>query len=193
SFMLSKNQIKLINQLHQKKYRKKNKLFIAEGIKTVKELLASEYELEMLYMTADILYTPEDRQHIISDKELKKISQLKTPQRLLALFKIPERMLDLETGFSLALDGVRDPGNLGTIVRLCDWFGIEQLVCSTDTVDCYNPKTVQATMGSLGRVKVVYTDLPKFLSQSEKPIFGTFMDGETIYENRLPKEAIVVL
>lgn len=191
--MLSKNQIKIINQLDQKKYRSKHQLFFAEGIKTVKELLASELELDTIYMTADIFYAPAEKHQIITEKELKKISELTTPQTVLAVFKIPENKIDFTSKFNLALDGVRDPGNLGTIVRLCDWFGVDQLVCSNDTVDCYNPKTVQASMGSLARVKVVYADLNAYLSQSEKSIFGTFMNGKSIYNQQLPKEGIVVM
>src|SRR5699024_10021286 len=133
--MLSKNQIKLIKQLDKKKFRKKYQLFFAEGLKTVKELLASDYELEMLYATADLLYTPDNRCTLISEKELKKISHLKTPQLVLGVFKIPAATINPTAKLTLALDGVRDPGNLGTIIRLCDWFGVSQLVCSTDTVD----------------------------------------------------------
>lgn len=191
--MLSKNQIKLIKQLEKKKFRKKHHLFFAEGLKTVKELLASDHELAMLYATADILYTPENRCTLISEQELKKISQLKTPQLVLGVFKIPEPSLNPQTTLSLALDGVRDPGNLGTIIRLCDWFGIEQLVCSPDTVDCYNPKTVQATMGSLARVNVIYTDLERYLIDADHPIYGAFMDGERIYEMSLPENGIIVM
>lgn len=191
--MLSKNQIKLINQLNQKKFRKKHQLFFAEGIKTVKELLASAYELEALYSTADILFTENQNSHIISEKELKQISSLTTPQSVLGVFKIPDIQINPEIKMSVVLDGVRDPGNFGTIVRLCDWFGIEQIICSGDTVDCYNPKAVQATMGSIGRVKVIYTELPHFLQNNPLPIYGTFMDGENIYQESLPREALIVM
>jgi|SRR5690625_1290578 len=191
--MLSKNQIKLINQLNQKKYRKKHRLFFAEGIKTIKELLNSAYELEVLYTTADVLFTQNANTELISEKELKKISSLKTPQTVLGVFKIPERKINFNTKLNVVLDGVRDPGNLGTIIRLCDWFGIKQLICSSDSVDCYNPKTVQATMGSLARVDVIYTDLADFLSQTDLPVFGTFMNGKNIYKENLPKEGIIVL
>lgn len=191
--MLSKNQIKLINQLNQKKYRKKYGLFFAEGIKTVKELLASSFELEILYATADLLYTEENKTQLITERELKKISALKTPQSLLAVFKIPEHFSRKESKKIIALDGVRDPGNLGTIIRLCDWFGVSRLVCSTDTVDCYNPKTIQATMGSLARVQVEYVDLAEFLDQTDKPIYGAFMDGQNIYREELANEAIIIM
>lgn len=191
--MLSKNQIKLINQLNQKKYRKKRALFIAEGIKTVKEFLSSGYELECLYSCVDLLFAPDKEVELISQQALRKISQLKTPQTVLGIFKIPEIEPLIHPKLTVALDGVRDPGNLGTIIRLCDWFGIEQLVCSVDTVDCYNPKTVQATMGSLARVSVLYTDLPSYLTVSDRPVYGTFMQAEPIYKQVLPQEGIIVL
>lgn len=191
--MLSKNQIKSINQLNQKKFRKKEGLFIAEGIKTVKELLTSSYELEKLYATADILYTEQNKVELISEKDLHRISCLKTPQSVLAVFRIPDREPNFSAPMSVVLDGVRDPGNLGTIIRLCDWFGIEQLVCSPDTADCYNPKTVQATMGSLGRVDVIYTDLVHFIEESNLPVYGTFMDGNNIYQQNLPQKGLLIL
>lgn len=191
--MLSKNQIKLINQLNQKKYRKKHGLFIAEGIKAVKEFLVSDFPHENLYSSVDLVLQPEKEMTLITEKELKKISQLKTPQTVVGIFKMPEPQMLKNPTLTVVLDGIRDPGNLGTIIRLCDWFGIEQIVCSTDTVDCYNPKTVQATMGSLARVSVIYTDLPTYLSQDSRPIFGSFMKGNNIYRSPLPKEAIVIM
>lgn len=191
--MLSKNQIKLINQLNKKKYRKKYGLFFAEGVKTVKEFLNSSYELEKLYATVDLLFTADGKSELISEQELKKISVLKTPQMVLGVFRIVEMKADPDIKLSLVLDGVRDPGNLGTIIRLCDWFGIEQLICSEDTVDCYNPKTIQATMGSLARVKVIYTDLVEFIQKSDLPVFGTFMDGKNIYKQNLPEEGLIIM
>lgn len=191
--MLSKNQIKLIKQLNQKKYRRKHQLFFAEGIKTVKEFLNSDYKLEKIYLTTDLFYLPEENYQLITPAELQKISQLKTPQNVLGVFRIPETEPDHQDGLSLVLDGVRDPGNLGTIIRLCDWFGVKQLVCSEDTVDCYNPKTVQATMGSLARVKVLYTDLNEFIRNNSLPVFGTFMDGKIIYEQALPEQGLIIM
>lgn len=191
--MLSKNQIKLIKQLNQKKYRKKYRLFFAEGIKTVKELLASDFRVKALYTTGDFLFTDEEKTQLISERELKKISSLKTPQLVLGVFHIPEVALNKSAEMSLVLDGIRDPGNLGTIIRLCDWFGIKQLVCSQDTVDCYNPKTIQATMGSLTRVNIIYTDLITYLEENRQPVFGTFMDGEIIYDQHLPKNSVIVM
>lgn len=191
--MLSKNQIKLINQLHQKKYRKKRQLFVAEGLKTVKELLSSTVELHKLFTTTDIFYTEAEKHQLITETELKKISRLQSPQIVLGIFKIPKAVIDPQIKLTLALESVRDPGNLGTIIRLCDWFGVGQLVCSTDTVDCHNPKTVQATMGSLPRINIVYSDLAQFLRETNRPIYGTFMDGNPIYDQPLSDEGILVM
>jgi TrmH family RNA methyltransferase len=192
--MVSKNQIKLITSLQQKKYRKQEQLFFAEGVKVVQELLHSNFELQDLFTTKqDFLTVPKDKVHAISEAELKKISALTTPNTCLAVFKIPKAKEMVEKGLIVALDDVRDPGNLGTIIRLCDWFGIETLFCSEESVDIYNPKVVQATMGSISRVNVVYGNLETFLSQTKLPIFGTFMDGKNIYQEELPKEGIIIM
>lgn len=192
--MLSKNQIKLITSLQQKKYRKQEQLFFAEGLKVVQELLHSNFELQELFTTKqDFLSVSKDNLHAISEAELKKISALATPNSCLAVFKIPKAKEMKESGLILALDDVRDPGNLGTIIRLCDWFGIETLFCSEETVDIYNPKVVQATMGSISRVNVVYGDLENFLVKTKLTVFGTFMDGKNIYQESLLKEGIIVM
>ena len=192
--MVSKNQIKIITGLQQKKYRRQQKLFFAEGIKVVQELLNSNFELHHLYTTQALFNNvPADKSTIITNADLKKISALTTPQACLALFVIPDEKPLAATGLIVAIDDVRDPGNLGTLIRLCDWFGIEHLVCSTGCVDVYNPKVVQATMGSLTRVNVVYTDLPEYFKQAGLPVYGTFMDGENIYAQTLPQEGIIVL
>lgn len=191
--MVSKNQIKLITSLLQKKYRKQHELFFVEGIKGVQELLESSLELEHLFCISDIF--PEvssAKKTLLSEVALKKISALKNPNDCLALFKIPKEAPIISQGLIVALDAVRDPGNLGTIIRLCDWFGITQIVCSTESVDVYNPKVVQATMGSISRVAVAYVDLEKFIDNSQLPVFGTFMDGESIYQKELPNEGIIV-
>jgi len=192
--MLTKNQIKYITQLKQKKYRDLNKIFIAEGFKVIKELLNSNLQLEQIYTSKKLKFDV-SRAFIteISDVELKKISLLTTPNECLALFKMKEVSHPSKNGLKVALDNVRDPGNLGTIIRLCDWFGITDLICSDETVDVYNPKVVQATMGSLTRVNVFYTDLPTYLKKYELPVFGTFMDGENIYKQQLPNEGIIVM
>ena len=192
--MVSKNQIKLITSLQQKKYRKQEQLFFAEGVKVVQELLHSNFELQDLFTTKqDFLTVPKNKVHAISEAELKKISALTTPNTCLAVFKIPKAKEMVEKGLIVALDDVRDPGNLGTIIRLCDWFGIETLFCSEESVDIYNPKVVQATMGSISRVNVVYGNLETFLSQTKLQVFGTFMDGKNIYQEELPKEGIIIM
>ncbi len=192
--MVSKSQIKLITSLEQKKNRARLGLFVVEGIKGISELLDSQCELETLFTTDPEFNTANSKTVIISETNLKKISNLKTPQVALALFRIPENKTPLISGLCLSLDGVRDPGNLGTIIRLCDWFGIKELLCSRDTVDCYNPKVVQATMGSISRVNVSYVDLEKvFATNKNIEITGTFMEGENVYEANLPAENILVL
>ncbi|WNM19998.1 TrmH family RNA methyltransferase [Flavobacterium capsici] len=191
--MVSKNQIKLINSLQQKKYRNEHQLFIAEGVKVIQELLQSNIVLEHLFATSEIFSSFDVKAKTeVSTQEMKKISALTTPSSCLALFKIPSQNSIEKSGLIVALDDIRDPGNLGTIVRLCDWFGVTQIVCSKETVDLYNPKVVQATMGSIARVKVNYLDLNKFISESSLPVFGTFMDGKNIYKEALPNEGIIV-
>jgi TrmH family RNA methyltransferase len=192
--MVSKNQIKLITSLQQKKYRFAQHLFFAEGIKVIQELLESNFKLIHLYTTQnDFEEVSKDKKMIISESDLKKISALATPNTCLAVFEIPAEKTISESGLILALDSIRDPGNLGTILRLCDWFGIEQLICSKDAVDIYNPKVVQATMGSIARVNVIYVDLESFLNQTKLPVYGTFMDGTNIYGTDLPREGIIVM
>lgn len=192
--MVSKNQIKLITSLQQKKYRKQEQLFFVEGVKGVQELLDSNFELHELFTTKSDFSTIDTRKvYIITEAELKKISALTTPNTCLAVFKIPKAVAYEQNGLILALDDVRDPGNLGTIIRLCDWFGIKTLFCSEESVDVYNPKVVQATMGSISRVNVVYGNLEQFILEAKLPVFGTFMDGATIYKEKLPTEGIIVM
>ena len=192
--MVSKNQIKRITSLLQKKYRKQEQLFFVEGVKGVQELLDSNFELVELFTTNSELFSV-DKSKVcaITEPELQKISALTTPNTCLALFKIPAAVSFEEKGLLVALDDVRDPGNLGTIIRLCDWFGIKTLFCSEESVDVYNPKVVQATMGSISRVNVVYGNLEQFLSETKLPVFGTFMDGKNIYKETLPNEGIIVM
>lgn len=192
--MVSKNQIKLITSLEQKKFRQKNKLFIAEGVKVIQELLLSNFELEHLYVTEPIFEnTSEKLITVISESDLKRISCLSTPNNCLALFKIPEDKSIDESGLVIALDDIRDPGNFGTIIRLCDWFGIRQIICSEQTVDVYNPKVIQATMGSVARVNVSYVDLAQYLKNNKKTVFGTFMNGKNVYQETLSADGILVL
>lgn len=190
--MLSKSQIKTITSLKQKKYRLQQGLFVAEGVKTINELLASQFSLQQLY-TTNSFKIDANLETVVSENELKKISFLKTPNTALAIFKIPEPKAINTNQLLVALDNVRDPGNLGTIIRLCDWFGIRDLVCNLETVDCYNPKVVQATMGSITRVNVSYLNLTDFLKTTHMPIFGAFMEGDNIYKSQLPNKGILVL
>ncbi len=192
---ISKNQLKLITSLQQKKYRQKHKMFVAEGIKVVHELLNSTLELEMLFVVDgyELAIAPIDKLVNITEIELKKISTLKTPNKVLALFKIPEELVVKNEGLIVALDEINDPGNLGTIIRLCDWFGVTQLVCSKTTVDCYNQKVVQATMGSITRVQINYVELSNFLESSSLPIFTADMDGENVYQTKLPAAGVLVM
>jgi RNA methyltransferase, TrmH family len=192
--MVSKNQIKLISSLHQKKHRIAQQLFIVEGSKGIQEFLDSNFELDQLYTTQDDFETVANNQKTkVSDADLKKISALATPNTCLAVFKMPKQKQIIETGLILALDSIRDPGNLGTIIRLCDWFGVQQLVCSIETVDVYNPKVVQATMGSMARVQLHYVNLADFISTSSLAVWGTFMAGESIYKTNLPQDGIIVM
>lgn len=191
--MLTKNQIKLITGLGQKKHRSKQQLFTVEGKKAVEEFLSSSYKLHHMYAVNDHFECPPEKFSLITDAELKKISALSTPQQVVAVFEIPETKKVATNKLIVALDAVRDPGNLGTIIRLCDWFGIEHLVCSDTTVDCYNPKVVQATMGSLTRVQVNYLNLEAFLKASKVPKYGAFMDGENVYDATLPEKGILIM
>ena len=195
--MLSKNQIKFINSLKQKKFRVQNQLFVAEGYKTIKELIKSSLKLHSLYTTVEFnSYAnslESNKQVLISEGDLNKISFLKTPNKALAIFEIPEPKPIPLDNLVLALDAIQDPGNLGTIIRLCDWFGISDLVCGNDTVDCYNPKVIQATMGSIARVNITYSDLESFLMEVDVPIFGAFMEGQNVYHKTLPIKGILVM
>jgi TrmH family RNA methyltransferase len=191
---ISKNQLKLITSLSQKKYRQKHDLFIAEGVKVLNELLNSTFEIETLFCTDDFEATISEEKVVrISETELKKVSTLKSPNKALGIFKIPKEKAVQNSGLTIALDAINDPGNLGTIIRLCDWFGVTQLVCSKDTVDCYNQKVVQASMGSLTRISIHYTDLENYITKSNLDTFIADMDGENVYKTKLPKEGILVM
>ncbi|OEK07422.1 RNA methyltransferase [Flavivirga aquatica] len=190
--MLSKSQIKLITSLKQKKFRLQHGLFVVEGVKTIKELLLSKWELHALYTTESFNIDAKD-EVIISELDLKRISFLTTPNKALAIFKVPKEKYIDYNGLIVALDAVRDPGNLGTIIRLCDWFGIKNLICSKETVDCFNPKVIQATMGSITRVNISYVDLVTFLKDVRVPVYGAFMEGEKVYTKELKQEGVLVM
>lgn len=192
--MVVKSELKLIKSLQQKKYRNEHGLFVVEGKKTLEELLESSIEAYKLYASDSNALSSGSIQPIkISNQELRQISSLKNPNGFLGVFHIPKVVETVATDWILMLDGVQDPGNLGTIIRLCDWFGIPTLICSTDTVDCYNPKVLQATMGSIARVHVQYKSLEPFLEHTKLPVYGTFMDGANVHTAQLPKKGIMVM
>lgn len=185
--MISKSDISLITSLQHKKYRDAHRLFVVEGWKMVHEAQASSFVVRNVFSDAEL--TP---------SEIKKISLFKTPAAVVALVEQPQYTMELPalTGeLVLALDEIQDPGNLGTIIRIADWFGIRHIVCSPHTADCYNPKVVQATMGAIFRVRLHYTDLPTFLREAARhvPVYGTTLDGENIYTQSLQQEAVLVM
>jgi TrmH family RNA methyltransferase len=194
--MISKNQIKHIRQLEQKKYRQREGLFVAEGPKVVGDLMAHSQPVAV-FATED--YTPPRPTDIqrISGDELRKISFLQHPQQVVALFPLPQPQpyKPSPSALTIALDGVQDPGNLGTIIRLADWFGIDTIFCSEGTVDAWNPKVIQATMGSIARVNMIYTDSTEFFNSlpSDYPIYGTFLDGQNIYAQQLSQHGVIVM
>lgn len=199
--MITKARIKLIKSLEQRKQRNLQHLFIAEGPKLVGELLAT---LQPSYVAALPEWWKENKNIVkspcefdtITLEELQKTSLLRTPQQVIALFPIPQYKFNPDIAqheLCLALDGIQDPGNMGTILRIADWFGIHNVVCSEDCADVYNPKAVQATMGALARVKVHYTNLPEILSQSKTQIYGTLLDGNNIYEQELGQKGYIVM
>lgn len=204
--MISKNQQKYISSLELKKNRKKDNVFVAEGFKIVEELLHAGYTPKMIVGCEEWM-----SQHLtsithpptlltVTEEELRKTSFLQHPQQVLGVFEIPDNNAIPEANWfrehlCIALDGVQDPGNLGTIIRIADWFGIETIICSHTTADAYAPKVVQATMGSISRVKVIYTDLEEFLKGLDRdiPVYGTLLDGEDIYTSQLSSNGIIVM
>lgn len=202
---ISKNKIKQIHSLEQKKFRTLYKSFIAEGTKCVNELLKEGFLASTIISTED-WHCPTssripDDYIIVSDDELRKASLLQHPQQVLGVFAIPEMPQDINVNdiahkeLCLCLDGVQDPGNLGTIIRTADWFGIRNIFCSPNTADAYNPKVVQATMGSIARVNIYYTDLVEMLHslQSDVPVYGTLLDGENLYDTELSRNGIIIM
>lgn len=200
--MLSKAQLKLIKSLEQKKFRKEHKLFVAEGGKTVGDLIACGLPCKLIIATNEWIagHTLNSATPIteVSEEDMKRASFLRTPQGVLALFSYPQEESDYTHPTStlcLALDNVQDPGNMGTIIRIADWFGIEHIYCSTGCVDAFNPKTVQATMGAIGRVKIHYTNLPALLYtlKEKAPVYGTFLNGDNIYNCELQQRGLIVM
>ena len=189
--MISKNQLKTVRQLEMKKYRTREGFFVAEGPKVVGDLLRCGFRPAMLFATAE--WNGSDAQ-LVTDDELRKLSFLQHPQQVLAVFPIPDvQPAAQKSQLALVLDGVQDPGNLGTIIRIADWFGIATIFCSEDTADAWNPKVVQATMGSIARVQIVYCDLQQLLKDTTLPVYGTLLDGNNIYEQELKPEGYIVM
>ncbi|HCL06833.1 MAG TPA: RNA methyltransferase [Chitinophagaceae bacterium] len=194
--MLSKNELKYIQSLCQKKQRSAERLFLAEGVKLAGELLESGYPVKNIYAVeeweAPVTHIPITR---ISAVELEKISALQTPNQVLLIAEQqePGGEPELKNHFTLVLDGIQDPGNLGTIIRIADWFGIDQIIASKDTVELYNPKVIQSTMGSFLRVKIWYRDLETILAKKEVPVYGALLNGESMYTTASPKEGILVI
>ena len=192
---ISKAQIKIVRSLQQKKFRDELGLFVAEGVKCIEELRKA-FDLEML-IAEEGLCSVSATVGILSAKrsEIEQMSGLRTPQGVIGVFRknqITNHQLPITNSLTLALDGIQDPGNLGTIIRTCDWFGVHHIFCSPDTADCYNPKVVQATMGALARVRVHYTPLPAWLASQTCPIYGTLLDGRDMYEvlSNSPKDGL---
>jgi len=198
--MISKNKLKVILSLSQKKIRDELGLFVAEGTKLVLDLIPT-FKLKECYATKEWLAENSEKQpknvQEISFEDLKKISNQKSPQGIIALFEKPIYRIEEANHqqLTIALDDIQDPGNLGTIIRIADWFGIRTIICSLLTADAFGPKTVQSTMGALARVNVYYTDLEHYLKSlpSEVPIYGTFMEGESIYTEKLTENGLIVM
>jgi len=204
--MISKNQIKHVSSLKLLKFRKEFNAFVVEGEKIVEELLKSDFNINSLFATEDWLSnfkseleTKKIDFNKVSPKELERISSLKTPNKVLAVVKIPKISLPQKDDFNdliLVLDKIQDPGNLGTIIRTADWFGVKHIVCSEDTVDTFNPKVTQSTMGSFLRIKTHYTKLEHFFENDvpkELKIYGAFLDGENMYNHTFPQKGILII
>jgi len=195
--MLSKNELKYIQSLCHKKQRQETGLFLAEGPKLVEELLESDYTVSNIYATGDWpgKNKPGIPVRLVSEQELEKISALQTPNQVLAVVaqRTPQKEPVLQDQLVLVLDGIQDPGNMGTIIRIADWFGITQVIASEDTVELYNPKVIQSTMGSFMRVSVWYKPLLPFLKESKRPVYGALLDGRNIYQQDVLKEGLLVI
>jgi len=203
--MLSKGQVSFIRSLRTGKYRKEHQSFLAEGPKLAEEILNSHLKIQAIYALEswvithnELLSQSHGKLTIISPEELTKVSNLTTPNEVLVIAEIPRRDItkeELLQGISIILDDLRDPGNLGTIIRLADWFGIERIICSRQTVDMYNPKVVQSSMGSITRVKVYYEDLYKIIEESKGKIsiYSTVMNGNNLYATHLHNNAFIII
>ena len=182
--MVSKKDIKLISSLKQKKFRDLNKSFVVEGKKSISEFLDSKFELIKLFSIDCSFFADINRQVEVNSEELKKISFFNSPDDHLAIFKIPNQKSINETRLIVALESIRDPGNLGTIIRTCEWFGVNDIICSNDSVDCFNPKVVQSAMGSLARISINYLDLNSYLKNTKLNLTGMTLNGDSLYTNK---------
>lgn len=188
---LSRNKIKWVHSLRMKKNRIAEGVFVIEGEKIVHEVITNYPDLIVLIATTDDSFSTENS-FLLDDKEMKHLSQFKTPSPILAVIKIPE-VRPNNNGLILALDGVQDPGNLGTIIRTADWFGIEHVICSRDTADAYTPKVVQASMGSIFRVPISYVDLIEHIPTLDRPVFGALLEGKNLYDQELDQQSVLVM
>jgi TrmH family RNA methyltransferase len=197
--MISINQKKFVSSLKQKKFRTEHSLFIVEGVKLIQELLLSNYKISAIYATKSWIENNQDIEStqitVISEKELQRISSLKTANEVLAIVEQKaHQLIDVSSQLNIAIDKIQDPGNFGTIIRTADWFGIQNVICSEDSVDVYNPKVLQATMGSFFRLNIVYTDLAKFFSEHKGlTVYGALLDGENVYQKKLNSIGAVLL
>ncbi|MDF1673059.1 MAG: RNA methyltransferase [Vicingaceae bacterium] len=194
--MITANQKKFVKSLAQKKFRTENNCFVVEGVKLVEELLQSDFEVMNVYATSNwIENNPSFEAEKISPKDLAIMSSFKTANEVIAVVKQKQQYtIDYTKHLSIVLDSLQDPGNLGTIIRTADWFGIKTIVCSADTVDVYNPKVIQATMGSLFRVNVLYLNLPEFFKENKSlSVYGALLNGENVYQKTLTKKGSVLL
>ena len=183
--MVRKTQLKQILKLKQKKHRLANGLFVAEGEKTVREFISASWPCKILFSLENNFHPQAQK---VDLSVMNQITHFKNPSPVLGVFEIPKPKLLNKMPITIAVDGIRDPGNLGAIIRLCDWFGIDDLICSFNTVDCFNSKTVHASMGSLVRVTCHYLEnLSEYLKSLEKPVFGADYRGKSIYSVRLPE------
>ena len=189
--MINNREIKLINSLKRKKNRIEEGLFVVEGEKNVEELLQSSFQILDIYATNN--WSNEWEHHIISEKELGRISSLSTPNKVIALVKIPKQAPINTSITSLVIDGVNDPGNLGTIIRTANWFGIKQIICSGNSVDKFTPKVIMASMGSIFKTNVFYTDLKNYLEESKLPIYGALLEGDSIFDTSFNNPSILLL
>ena len=191
--MLTKNDIKLIKSLKYRKHRVENNLFVIEGLKIISEFINSDWEVKKIFLTNDTDLKTNLNLNYISNSDLKRISFLKSPNKVLALVKIPKLIKNIKGKLIIALDGVQDPGNLGSIIRLADWFGVSNILCSKNCVDVYNPKVVQSTMGSILRVSVNYVDLIKEIQNLSKyKLFSSVLDGRNINDIDINGNSIIL-